>query len=816
MLVRLSVVCLVTLASVSCDDGSINGATTDAQRTLVDAQSPDDSVQDTEVPFFDAQPDLDARSMDGAPDMFLGECVRNSDCDDGLFCNGTEQCSNGQCYASPLTPCDDNVRCTLDRCDETDESCMTELDDTQCPPNYACDRKLGCFPATPCQSDADCDDGSMCNGLESCQMNRCAPGRPVQCDDEIPCTVDVCIDSSGACESLPVHARCIETQLCSVNDGCVDRPPCMRDDDCDDGSYCNGVETCDVDNGACQPGEAPEVDDGVPCTIDVCSDELAMVLHRPTPARCTDGQFCNGAEVCHPANGCGPGVPPALSDGVGCTVDTCNEALDFVEHTPNDGACDDDLFCNGAEVCHPLDGCVAGDPPALNDGIGCTVDSCSEVEGRVIHRVENGNCDDGQFCNGLERCDPMLDCQPGQAPNLSDGVDCTEDSCDEVADRTVHEPRSQRCDDGVFCNGQEVCSVQADCMPGTAPVLDDGIPCTVDACDEERDRITHLVDHGTCDDGAFCNGAEVCDPAQGCLAGVRPPLDDGVPCTLDRCDEVEDQITHTPDHGQCSDGVFCNGAEVCDAIDDCQAGEAPVVDDAVRCTRDACDEANDRITHLPDNALCNNGSVCDGEEVCDLGRGCINGEPPADGRVCRADPRSICLNEQCDLSGCGDGFIDVNAGEECEDGNVVDGDGCSAGCRNEAPNGGGDDRYDGSYDVAPAIQYSCAFGQVNINVQGFRFVRSNDTLQVFTDPGPSPPLMEQDPVPDDGTFNVSRTIPGGCEEVYSLRGQFDDPEGNQWSATLNVVFINNDGFSCLLSGCVNRSFQVTGTRQNGD
>ena len=414
----------------------------------------------------------DARAEMMIPDAFMGECRVDSDCDDGLFCNGVETCSESRCYASPIDPCDDGVRCTRELCDESTRTCANLPDESACPPNHLCELKLGCFPIVPCQVDGDCDDGSACNGIESCVMERCAPGIPSVCDDGQVCTVDVCIDENGACEFLPVHARCIETQFCSSENGCVDRPPCQRDDDCDDGSFCNGIERCNADTGACEPGIAPEVDDGVPCTIDVCSDQLAMVVHTPTPARCSDGLFCNGAEVCHPRMGCQPGTPPPLSDGIGCTHDVCNEELDFIEHQPRDNACDDGLFCNGDEVCHPQDGCVVGEPPNVNDGIGCTIDACSEVERRIIHEPSHARCSDGLFCNGEEFCDPTEDCQSGPAPVVDDGLPCTMDACDELTDTISHRPDDTLCDDQLFCNGREVCRTDEGCTPGEAPTIE--------------------------------------------------------------------------------------------------------------------------------------------------------------------------------------------------------------------------------------------------------------------------------------------------------------------------------------------------------
>ncbi|MBI4169984.1 MAG: hypothetical protein HY510_08615, partial [Acidobacteria bacterium] len=48
-----------------------------------------------------------------------------------------------------------------------------------------------------------------------------------------------------------------------------------------------------------------------------------------------------------------------------------------------------------------------------------------------------------------------------------------------------------------------------------------------------------------CSDGLFCNGAETCDLGSGtCVAGTPPNCNDSNPCTLDACDEATDLCTH--------------------------------------------------------------------------------------------------------------------------------------------------------------------------------------------------------------------------------------------------------------------------------
>jgi poly(3-hydroxybutyrate) depolymerase len=100
------------------------------------------------------------------------------------------------------------------------------------------------------------------------------------------------------------------------------------------------------------------------------------------------------------------------------------------------------------------------------------------------------------------------------------------------------------CDDGLFCTGVETCDRTAGCVPGQAPEVDDGVACTRDRCDEDGDVVVHEAVHGECDDGLFCNGAEVCDLELGCVGGAEPlPVDDGDPCTIPTsCNEAEDRF----------------------------------------------------------------------------------------------------------------------------------------------------------------------------------------------------------------------------------------------------------------------------------
>jgi len=60
--------------------------------------------------------DPDDTVTDQEPDLYEGQCARDSDCNDGLFCNGVEMCVSGRCQAGQAPSCDDSIACTTDLC----------------------------------------------------------------------------------------------------------------------------------------------------------------------------------------------------------------------------------------------------------------------------------------------------------------------------------------------------------------------------------------------------------------------------------------------------------------------------------------------------------------------------------------------------------------------------------------------------------------------------------------------------------------------------------------------------------------------------
>ena len=231
-----------------------------------------------------------------------------------------------------------------------------------------------------------------------------------------------------------------------------------------------------------------------------------------------------------------------------------------------DADCDDALFCNGAETC-AAGVCQAGTAPDCSDGVGCTTDSCNEGTDSCNHAPNDSLCDNGLFCDGAETCDAVTDCQPGTPPNCSDGVGCTTDSCNEGTDSCNHTPNNALCDNGLFCDGAETCDAVTDCQAGTPPDCNDGVGCTTDSCNEGTDSCNHAPNDAVCDNGLFCDGTETCDAVTDCQPG-------GDPCPGQACDEAGDVCVDCVVDADCDDALFCNGAETC-AAGVCQAGSDP-------------------------------------------------------------------------------------------------------------------------------------------------------------------------------------------------------------------------------------------------
>ena len=147
---------------------------------------------------------------------------------------------------------------------------------------------------------------------------------------------------------------------------------------------------------------------------------------------------------------------------------------------------------------------------------------------------------------------------------------------------------------------------------------------------------------------------------------------------LEECDdgnqEDADECTNACTKPVCGDGIAqmgegCDDGNMVDADACTNACTTPACGDAVVQMGEACDDGNvvatDDCTDTCVAAKCGDKIVWAGKEGCDDG---------VETAKCDAD---------CTLPVCGDGVVNALAMEECDDSNVVNGDGCSATCKVE-------------------------------------------------------------------------------------------------------------------------------------
>jgi hypothetical protein len=109
-----------------------------------------------------------------------------------------------------------------------------------------------------------------------------------------------------------------------------------------------------------------------------------------------------------------------------CSIDDCVDGRCTSSPAPKGTSCDNTTPCDGVAQCDARGRCVAGPPPAIDDGNACTTDACDPARG-VTHLPVN--VDDFDVCT-TDACDPRTGEITHVSVSTDDGDDCTFDSCD--------------------------------------------------------------------------------------------------------------------------------------------------------------------------------------------------------------------------------------------------------------------------------------------------------------------------------------------------------------------------------------------------
>jgi hypothetical protein len=122
---------------------------------------------------------------------------------------------------------------------------------------------------------------------------------------------------------------------------------------------------------------------------------------------------------------------------------------------------------------------------------------------------------------------------------------------------------------------------------------------------------------------------------------------------------------------------------------------------------------------------------------------------------------------------------------------------------------------DGLFTISgAALAYTCCFNLSVINVSQVQVSSGGTVISALpTQPGTGQPFSAAAATCPSGSFDVSKTLTGGCNETYRIQGSFTGP--NTFTGTYSATYTGSDCSCTLLPGgtpCNSQSFPFTATR----
>ncbi len=259
--------------------------------------------------------------------------------------------------------------------------------------------------------------------------------------------------------------------------------------------------------------------------------------------RCREsaGLSCNGkcVRILNDPQNCGACGARCGSDEV-CSNGRCENS-----ECDRDVDCDDGDPCNGTERCESAR-CVVTAGSQCDDGNACTLDVC----------MPDGTCEFGDVGSGC----------------VDDGIFCTVTECNQG--RCEHRPDDGRCADGQTCDPETGCDCPSDvvCEP-TLARTGCSCPAREECIASDRSRTTQCTSVGTVDVGQPCNlSTRACLPGSVCSASLcRAMCDTDSDCTRfgdSRC--VDDDRSNDGLRNQRVCSIPCTNDDDCRPIGDCR------------------------------------------------------------------------------------------------------------------------------------------------------------------------------------------------------------------------------------------------------
>jgi len=427
----------------------------------------------------------------------------------------------------------------------------------------------------------ECDDGNKVNG----------DGCSATCVQEYCCNsgAHLCSEAAGACSPVPNYAG---LQACQL--------------------------ACNCGNGSVEPTLGEECDDGNADNTDACTDSCLWAVCGDTFTQPL------GADA-NPGGGddeaCDTGGNSATCDN-DCTAPACN---DGIWNVPAGEACDGGADC----IDCVLQGyCCTPGTPSYTCPVGNS-DTCIDPGEQLFsgpYGESNCSASCGASC-GNDYLDAGEECDDGNTNDL--------DGC------------SSMCETEIYCCEYGTCST------GTVPPYycygagyPDAASCEAE-CTYCGDGTLVVAAGEECDEGDW-NDNDGCSPY----------------CTLEYCCDSVNHSCSKPDPWSCDWENFYSDATGCDV-------GCAYCGDGVKMGLEQCDDGAANSNTVVDACRLNCRNAYCGDGVQDTGE------------VCDTAVNSLTCDSDCTAPLCGDGLMNAAAGEECDDGGTVNGDGCTSLCKDE-------------------------------------------------------------------------------------------------------------------------------------
>jgi cysteine-rich repeat protein len=222
------------------------------------------------------------------------ECKADTDCEDGNACNGAETCDKsmaGKQLCKAGTAPAAGAACTVEGgagvcaagtcvkagCGNGTVEAGEQCDDMNADDADGCTRTC----KFTCSADADCSDGNMCTGVETCNTtnHRCNAGTAV-----------TCMAATGSCAAA---GTCLpRTGACRYADGDGDGRACNMDcNDADPAVFPGGFECRDGKDNDCNAATLDATAPGCECYLDLDRDGYAVNVNNAiaSPGSCPAG-----------------------------------------------------------------------------------------------------------------------------------------------------------------------------------------------------------------------------------------------------------------------------------------------------------------------------------------------------------------------------------------------------------------------------------------------------------------------------------------------------------------------------------------------